>query len=238
MKKQVAVIGLGRFGLALASTLSKIGHDVLAIDEDPKKVQHASAQITHVVEADATSETVLTELGINNFDIGIVAIGADISGSVLSTILLKRLGVPYVVSKADDEIHGSILEKIGADMVVYPEHEIGTRVAHVISLLNIMDYMSLGTDYGIAKMVAPPYLVGEKLTDLGVGPGGKWEIAVLLIKREEDILVMPGKGEKFHAGDILVISGSDKMLENFVNEVRKVQKEKEQEEKVKERKKK
>jgi trk system potassium uptake protein TrkA len=112
MKKQIVVIGLGRFGVSVARTLYTVGHDVLAIDTDEKTVQAVAAEITHAIQADGTNENVLRELGISNFDIAIVAIGAAVESSVLTTILLKKLGVPYVIARADNELHGSILEKI------------------------------------------------------------------------------------------------------------------------------
>ena len=112
MKKQIVVIGLGRFGTSLATTLACLGHDVLALDRNEKEVQNVASQVTHAVQVDATNEAVLQELGVGNFDIAIVGIGSRIESSVLITILMKKLGVPYVIAKADTELHGSILEKI------------------------------------------------------------------------------------------------------------------------------
>ena len=129
MKKQIVVIGLGQFGVSLAATLADIGHDVLALDRSEKEVQSVASQVTHAVQADTTSEAVLKELGVGNFDIGVVGIGARIENSILTTILLKKLGVPYVIARADSELHGSVLEKVGADRVVYAESEMGVRVA-------------------------------------------------------------------------------------------------------------
>ncbi len=124
MKKQVLILGLGRLGISLATTLFNMGHDVMAVDDDEKRIQSMSSQITHAVQADATDEAVLKELGVGNFDVAIVTMGLSIQSSVLSTILLKKLGVPYVIARAENELHGSILEKIGADKVVFPEREI------------------------------------------------------------------------------------------------------------------
>jgi len=113
MKRQIVVIGLGRFGISLATTLIAEGHDVLAVDKDENRVQNIASQVTHAIQADATNESVLKELGVDNFDIAIVAMGSAIESSVLTTILLKKLGVKYVVARANDDLHGSILEKIG-----------------------------------------------------------------------------------------------------------------------------
>lgn len=221
MKKQIVVVGLGRFGISIARTLYSIGHDVLAIDTDEKTVQSISTEITHAIQADGTNETVLRELGIGNFDIGIVAIGAAVESSVLSTILLKKLGIPYVIARADNELHGSILEKIGADKVVYPEQEMGARVAQVVTLTEVSYYMPLVPGYGVARMTAPAYLVGEKLTDLGFGPKGKWEVAVVLIQREKEIIVTPSQQETIKEGDVLVVAGNNDNLEKLMQVAKK-----------------
>ena len=216
MKKQIVVIGLGRFGVSVARTLYELGHDVLAIDTDEKTVQSVATEITHAIQADGTNENVLRELGISNFDIAIVAIGAAVEASVLTTILLKKLGVPYVIARADNELHGSILEKIGADKVVYPEQEMGSRIAHVVTLADVSYYMPLVPGYGVARMTAPDYLVGERLPDLGFGPKGKWEVAVVLIQREKEIIVTPSQQEVIRVGDVLVVAGNNDNLEKLL----------------------
>ena len=137
MKKQIIVIGLGRFGTSLAKALSNAGHDVLALDRNEKSIQNLSGQVTHVVQADATDETILKDIGVDKLDIAVVAIGTAIESSVLTTILLKKLGVPYVIARAHSELHCSIPDKIGADTVVYPEREMGIRVAQVVTLTNV-----------------------------------------------------------------------------------------------------
>ncbi|MDD5287601.1 MAG: TrkA family potassium uptake protein [Dehalococcoidales bacterium] len=223
MKKQIIVIGLGRFGRSVSRTLHNLGHDVLAIDTDEKTVQSMSNEITHTIQADGTNENLLRELGVGNFDIAIVAIGSSIEHSVLSTILLKKLGLPQVIARADNTLHGSILEKIGADKVVYPEQEMGERVAHVVTLTDVSYYMPLVQEYGVAKMKAPPYLVGGRLAELGFGPKGKWEIAVLLIQREKEIIVTPGQQETIKSGDTLIVAGNNDRLEKLLEEAKKNQ---------------
>ncbi len=222
MKKQIIVIGLNRFGTSLAITLSGMGHDVLALDRVERKVQDIASQITHAVQADATNETILKDLGIAKFDIAIVAMGSDIESSVLSTILVKKLGVPYVIARANSELHGSILEKIGADVVVYPEREMGIRVAQAVTLSGVSDYMSVAEGYGVVKLMAPEHIVGEKLSELGFGPKGKWEVVVLLIQREKEIIVNPGQREVIKSDDVLILSGSDDKIEKLLVEAKKV----------------
>lgn len=225
MKRQIVVVGLGRFGASVARTLHSLGHDVLAIDTDEKTVQGVAPEITQAIQADGTNETVLRELGISNFDIAIVAIGSAIEASVLSTILLKKLGLPYVISRADNALHGSILEKIGADKVVYPEQEMGARVAYVVTLTEVEYYMPLVPGYGVARLTAPPYLVGQKLVDLGFGPKGKWEVAVVLIQRQKEILVTPSQQEVIRNEDVLVVAGNNDNLEKLLQSARKTQEE-------------
>jgi trk system potassium uptake protein TrkA len=201
----------------VAITLYELGHDVLAIDTNEKTVQGVATEITHAIQADGTNENVLRELGISNFDIAIVAIGAAVEASVLTTILLKKLGVPYVIARADNELHGSILEKIGADKVVYPEQEMGARIAHVVTLADVSYYMPLVPGYGVARMTAPDYLVGERLSDLGFGPKGKWEVAVVLIQRAKEIIVTPSQQEVIRVGDVLVVAGNNDNLEKLLH---------------------
>jgi len=218
MKKQVTVIGLGRFGFSLACSLFDMGHDVLAMDTNETAVQTISSRVTHAVQADATNEAILKDLGIANFDVGIVAVGSEIQNSVLSTILLKKLGVPYVIAKAENELHGTILGKIGADKVVYPEREAGVRVAHELTLPHVLDYITVSPTYGVAKLTAPAYFVGKTLAELELGRGGRWDVAVLLIKREKEVVVTPDRSEVVKQGDVLILSGNDDKLEQLLTE--------------------
>ena len=221
MKRQVVVIGLGRFGVSLAKALFEMGHDVLALDTDEKKVQNMASEITHVVQADATDEAILKDLGIGNFDVAVVAMGAAIQNSVLTTILMTKLGVPYVIARAENELHGSILEKIGANKVVYIESEMGARIAHGLTLTDILDYISVSPTYGVAKMVAPSYFIGKPLSDLELGRSGKWEVAVLLILHDKEIVVYPDRSEVIKKDDVLILAGYDDKLEKLFTEAPK-----------------
>jgi trk system potassium uptake protein TrkA len=220
MKRQIVVIGLGRFGISLATTLIAEGHDVLAVDKNENRVQNIASQVTHAVQADATNETVLKELGVDNFDIAIVAMGSAIESSVLTTILLKKLGVKYVVARANDDLHGSILEKIGADTVVYAEREMGARIAHGVTLIEVSDYMTIVQGYGIAKFRVPSHLAGDSLSSLGFGHTGQWEVAALLIQREKEVIVTPSLSEKVQEGDVIILAGGDDKMEKMLSEFR------------------
>jgi trk system potassium uptake protein TrkA len=215
MKKQVVVIGLGRLGIALATTLHSLGHDVLALDIDEKNVQNIASQLTHAVQADATNETALRELGIGNFDIAIVTI-SEVGSSVLTTVLLRKLGVGFIIARAESELHGSILEKIGADKVVYPEREMGTMIAHVLTLGDVIDYLPVTTGYGVVKLIIPSSFVGQTLFALGFGSKGGWKVAVLLILRNREVIVTPSSAEVIKAEDTLVVSGTWDSLEKLM----------------------
>jgi len=221
MKRQVLIIGLGRFGISLATTLFRMGHDVMAVDEDEKKVQNLSTQITHAVQADCTDEAVLRELGVGNFDVAIVTMGEAIQNSVLCAILLKKLGVRYVIARAENDLHGTILDKIGVDKVVYPEREMGIRVAHSLILTDVQDYIPVAPSYGVSKLATSPYFVGKSLSDIGLGRGGRWGLAVLLIQRGKEVVVTPDRAEIVRQGDVLILAGSDEKLEQFMAETKK-----------------
>lgn len=216
MKKQVAIIGLGRFGVSVATTLQDLGHDVLAIDSDEKSVQNVIKQVPHTIQADATNEDILKELDIKKFDVAIVAMGSDVKNSVLITILLKSLGVKYVIARANDRLHGRILERIGADSVVYPELEMGVRTAHRMTLREASDYMHVIDRYGIVKLVAPSYLADKRLSEVGFGPHGKSGVAVLLIQRKKEVIISPGPEDEIRAGDTLFLAGEDDGIEKLL----------------------
>ena len=221
MKKQIVVIGLGRFGSRLASTLTNFGHEVLAIDKNEDRVSRLATRVTKAVQADVTDENVLKELGVQNFDVGIVAIGYDPMSSILATTLLRKLGVHYIVARAKDELHGEILSRVGANMVVNPEIDMGARIAHSTTFEEIMDHMVLTETYGVSKLAIPPYLVGLTLADIGFGRTGKTDHLVLVIQRQKEIILIPDRSETVKDGDILVIAGADNTLDQLLDAAKK-----------------
>jgi trk system potassium uptake protein TrkA len=221
MKGQIAVLGIGRFGFSLASTLYEMGYEVMAMDTDEKRIQAISSHVTHAVQGDATSEVVLRDLDIREFEIAVVAAGSTIETSVLSTILLKKLGVPYVIARAVTDLHGEILQKIGADQVVFPQRDMGRRIAHGITIVDVVDYMSITKRYGISKVPALPFLIGKDLAELGFGKRGKWGVAVLLMQRDKDIIISPHEHEVIVNNDVLVVAGNDSDLEALLAEAKK-----------------
>ncbi len=213
MKKQVVVIGVGRFGGNIAREVYQMGHDVLAIDTDENKIQAMLGQVTYAVKADATNETVLRELGVPNFDVGVVAIGSNIQTSIIVTVLLKSLGIPFIIARAINNLHGNTLERIGAEKVVYPEREMGSKVAHMLFSPGVLDYMEVSPDFRIVKIKPPDHMLRQSLEQAGLGgPRDKYHVTVLLIKRGRDHILIPAPDEVLRPGDLLVVAGKGEQL--------------------------
>lgn len=214
--RQFAVIGLGRFGASIAGTLHRMGYEVLAVDEDEDRVQEIMDQVTHAVQADALDEEVLKTLGLRNFDLVIVAIGQDIQASILVTVMLKDLGVKSVVAKAQNDLHGRVLERVGADQVIYPERDMAVRVAQHLVSGNVLDYIELSPEYSILEMVTPDEFAGKALGNIDLR--NRHRVSVMAIKRGEDIIVAPGGQELIQAKDVLVVIGANEDLKNLRRE--------------------
>ena len=210
----IAVIGLGRFGSNLATSLSELGHEVLAIDSDERAVQQIAESVTHAVQADGTDEATLVELGITEYDLAFVAFG-DIEGSILMTTLLKQLGLKRVHAKARNSLHREILERVGADQVVFPEREMAIRVAHNLAAPNVVDYFELLADYGIGEVKVPEGFVGQTLTSVNLAD--RLNVSILVIKRGSELLITPDLTETLRAGDVLVVIGRDSAIAELDN---------------------
>ncbi|KKO50939.1 potassium channel family protein [Paenibacillus sp. DMB20] len=215
--KQFAVIGLGRFGASLALELMELGYEVLGIDRDEEVVEDMSDFLTHTVVADATDEEVLKSLGIRNFDCGIVAIGDEIQTSILAAIQLKELGVGTVVAKAISVLHGRALEKLGVDRVIFPERDMGVRVAHQLVTPNLLDYIELSKDYRIVEMTVTDCMDGKTLSELNTRV--RYGISVVALNQRQGIIVAPTAMDVLRAGDIMVVIGSKENIDRFEGEV-------------------
>ncbi|KQX45396.1 MULTISPECIES: potassium channel family protein [unclassified Paenibacillus] len=213
MRKQFAIIGMGRFGSSVAKTLSQLGFEVLAIDHREETVQEVSAFVTHAVQADSTDEEALRALGIRNFDVVVVAIGEDIQASILTTLILKEMGIPTIIVKAVNDLHGKVLKKIGADKVVYPERDMGQRVAHHLISSNIIDYIELSADYSIVEIKVSTQMIGKSLKQLDIR--AKYGCNVIAIKQNEQLIIPPIAEEPLRMDDILVIVGKNSNLQTF-----------------------
>lgn len=212
-KRQFAVIGLGRFGASLAKTLYDMGYEVLGLDSKEDKVQAMVNYTTQTMQIDSTDEATLKKIGIRNFDVVVVAIGADIQASILTTLVLKEIGIETIVVKAQNELHGKVLEKIGADKIIYPERDMGERVVHQLITPNILDYIELAPNYNIVEIVVGNEIIGKTITQLDIR--AKYGCTVLAIKSDEKLNVAPQANDKIKEGDILVLVGHTEDVQRF-----------------------
>ena len=214
--KQYIVIGCGRFGSSVATTMNLLGHQVMAVDKSEDKIQTIADKVTHAAILDVTDEQSLRALGLGNFDVAIIAIGSDIRASIMATLIAKEHGVSHVVCKATDELQAKVLYKIGADRVVFPERDMGVRVAHNIVSDNILDHIELDPEYSIVEIVTPTSWIGKTLIELDLR--AKYEITVLAIKTGETINVTPSPEEELKDGSILVIIGENAKISDITSE--------------------
>lgn len=213
MAKQFAVIGLGRFGSSVARTLYEMDFEVMGIDENEDRINEIIQYVTHAVVADSTDEMALKEIGVRNFDVVVVAIGADIQASILTVLILKEMGVKKIVAKAQNERHGQVLYKVGADRVVFPERDMGVRVAHNLISANVLDFIELAEDYSVAEVVVSQHMVGNTLRQLDVR--AKFGVNVIAIKSGENFNIAPGPDEIIKERDVLVVIGHNMDLKDF-----------------------
>lgn len=216
-KRQYAVIGMGRFGTSVAMTLVKAGQEVLVVDSDEERIQKVAEFFTHAVVVDTTDEAAFTALGIRNFDMVVVAIGHDVQASVLTTLLLKEMGVRHIVAKAASVLHGKMLDKVGADQVVFPERDMGQRIAHNLMSTNIIDYFELAPDLGIIEVDVSGNLVGKSLLESKLRE--KYSITVIAVRRAGKISLSPDPAAILVESDRLIIVGDNLGIQRFEAEV-------------------
>lgn len=209
--RSYVVVGLGRFGQEIARLLSEMGCEVLAMDVRSELVQQIANDVTQAVVADARDKSVLKALGVQEMDCAVIAIGDDLASSVLATMNMKELGIPQVVCKAHDDTHRRVLERMGADRVVIPEKEYAARLAQSLASTNILDYIELSPDYGIAEVPAPATWHGKTLRELNVR--AKLGLNILAVRRGSGIDVSPAADFAVENGDIVVVLGNSAALE-------------------------
>jgi len=208
--KQFIVLGLGRFGSAVATTLVELGHEVLGVDNDEERVNDLKDKITQAVQADITEERVLKELGVKNFDAAIVSIATDLEASILVTMMLKEMGLKYIIAKAQNNLHAKVLKKIGVDKVVFPERDMGARIAQRLITPNIKDYIELEPNYNIMEIEALPEFIDKSLSELDMR--NKYGINVLAIKRESNFNISPRAKDVIKKDDLLIVIGETKII--------------------------
>ncbi len=206
--KTFVVIGLGRFGTAVAIELSQLGHEVLAVDFQEENVQLVADQVTHAVTADARDPAVLRALGVRNYDCAVVALGSDVGSSALITLNLKELGMKRVICKARSHDHRKVLEKIGADRVVFPEHEMGTKLAQGLSSSNVLNFIEVSDDYGIVELSAPGSWLGKTIREVDVR--NAFHVNIIAVRSADapgSLNVAPGGSYMLKVGDNVVAVG-------------------------------
>ncbi|CAM4212559.1 potassium channel family protein [Lacicoccus alkaliphilus] len=213
MKKEFAVIGLGRFGGSIVEELNELDANVLAIDRDQERVKDFQDIATQSVIADTTEESVLKDLGLRNFDHVIVAIGDNIQSSILTTLLLKDIGVKRVTVKAQSMYHARVLEKIGADYVVHPERDMGRRIAHKMMSSSVLDYLELSDEFSVVEYLAGKKLAGRSILELDIR--ATYGISIIAIKRDDSIIISPDPNLEIERDDVLIAIGGDSDLTAF-----------------------
>jgi trk system potassium uptake protein len=208
----VVVVGLGRFGGQVAASLVNLGHEVLGIDADPHIVQDWSDRLTHVAEADATDTAAMHQLGVRDFARAVVGIGTNLEASVLTVLTLAEIGVPEIWAKAISVKHGKILSSVGARHVIYPEAEMGERVAHLITG-QMLDYIEFDDGFAIAKVRAPKDAVGRTLADIGLR--SKWGVTVVGTKLPGEDFTYARPETVVPHGCILIVAGDTSKVEQF-----------------------
>lgn len=211
---EVLVIGLGRFGSALADTLVQLGHEVLGLDTDPQRVQDASERLTHVAQADGSNAKALAQLGAGDFEVAVVAIGGDVEASILATSALVDFGVPLLWAKAVTDAHGRILERVGAHHVVFPEHDMGERVAHLVTG-RMMDYIELDPGFALVETAAPEELWGKSLADAELRQ--RHGVTVVCVKPQGSVFTYATPDTVLARGDVLLVAGDTARCERFAN---------------------
>ncbi|HEY9858489.1 MAG TPA: TrkA family potassium uptake protein [Candidatus Obscuribacterales bacterium] len=213
--KQFAVIGLGRFGRAVCASLHRMGYEVLGIDSDEKRVaQILTDQLAaHTVQLDSTEVASLKEAGVFEFDTVIVAIGNYVEESVITTMNLKEAGVPHVVAKASSEIHEKLLRKVGADHVVFPEHEMGCALARSLTKPGILDRFELDPDNSIVEVIVPEVFDGQTISELRLR--SRFGLNLLAVSNNGKFEINPEPGRRLRKGEAMVVIGSNKGIDQL-----------------------
>lgn len=211
MAKSFLIIGLGRFGSAIATTLSKLGHEVMAVDCNMDYVEAISDQVLHAAQCDTADERAVAALGVDEFDAVVISIGTDIRASVLTTVLCLEYGAKLVVAKAQDELHEKLLKKVGAHRVLSPEHEAGVRLARSLVLDNVLDYLALSEDVSITEMLVPPKWIGQTLMELNVRR--VYGVSVIGVRRNDKLISNLDANFRLQTNDLLVFLGENKALD-------------------------
>jgi len=218
-KMQFAVIGLGRFGSSLALTLVREGYEVLGIDKNEEIVNRMADKLTYAVVANTIEEDVMRSIGLRNFDCVVVAIGDDIQASILTAQMLKEMGVKLIVAKALSDIHGKVLRRIGVDRVIFPERDMGERVAHQLISPNLLEFIELSDEYSIAELSVPVKLAGQTLREVNLR--AKYGFSAVAIRKQNQVIIAPSADDILETGDVMVVIGTLEQINNFERKMMK-----------------
>lgn len=214
--KNVLVLGLGRFGSALARKLFEKGVEVMAVDRDYTKVQKLADQVTYAAQSDMTDEEAMRELGINNFDIAVIATGSNIEASIEATLLCKDAGITTVIAKATNITHERILQKIGADKIIFPELESGERLARVISGSNLLEFIEFSSEFSLAEIRVHEAWIGKNLMELDFR--NEYNLNVVAFERDGKTLINPNPTTLIEKNDLIVLIGKSEDVDKISNE--------------------
>lgn len=213
--RQFAVIGLGRFGRAVCMTLHQLGYEVLGIDSDERRVAQILTEqyVSHAVQLDSTQPAALREAGILDFDTVIVAIGNYVQESIITTLNVKEAGVPYVVAKASSDIHGKLLQRVGADQVIFPEHEMGCELARSLTRPGLLDRFELDPDHSIVEVIVPDEFDDKTIVDLDLRR--RFGLTLMAINQDDRFEINPSPVTRLKKGAIMVVIGSNKGIDRL-----------------------
>ncbi len=212
-KKEFAVIGLGRFGKTVATSLASSGAQVLVLDQDENALQEVSDAVTHTIRGEATSASTINQLGLGNYDAAVIAMSSNLESNVMATILVKEAGVPFIVVKAKTELEGRVLKKVGADKVIYPEKETGMRLANHLMHDNYFEAVELSEEYSIVDVDIPQDWIGKSLKTLNIR--AKYGVNVIGVKGSSELNINPAPDDVLKEDDVLIMLGRNNLLNKF-----------------------
>ncbi|MGO3751253.1 MAG: potassium channel family protein [Peptoniphilaceae bacterium] len=216
--KSFVVFGCGRFGSTIATTLTDFGNEVLIIDIDYDKIQAIADEVTTAIQCDVLDENATNQLGLKNFDTAVIAIGSNLEAAIMATLICKESGIEYILAKAKTTRQGGILRKVGADKIIFPEIDMGNRVAHNLTSNNILDYIQLSPDFSIAEMKVLPDWIDKTIEELHIR--NTYKVTILAIERGDEVKVAPSAKTSLKENDILVILGKDNIIKEVERELK------------------
>lgn len=217
-KKQYAVLGLGKFGYSVAITLENMGCDVIVVDNSAEKIQNIADSVSFAIRADIGESNVIKSLGARNLDGAIIGVSENMEASIMATIVAKEVGIPYVIAKAQNELHGKILRKVGADSIIFPEKEMGSRIAKGLVSTHFADLIELSADYSLVEIEVPQKWIGKSLLELNVRQ--KHNINVIGLIQDDEVEVSLNPHDPLPSQGLIIVVGSNKALQKF-KELRK-----------------